>query len=73
MCIFLVVLFFFGGFCVCEDPQRAGNFTLLTSASLRKRRCKLQDSAKLRVDVWSLSEKPRKQKAWAAVFGDLKM
>jgi len=46
-----------------DDPQRAGNFTLLTSASLRKRRCKLQDSAKLRVDVWSLSEKPRKQKA----------
>ncbi|CAK9025670.1 unnamed protein product [Durusdinium trenchii] len=27
-----------------DDPQRAGNFTLLTAAALRKRRCKLKDS-----------------------------
>lgn len=45
-----------------DDPQRAGNFTLLTAAALRKRRCKLKEEGKLKVDVWSLSEKPQKQK-----------
>ncbi|CAJ1400438.1 unnamed protein product [Effrenium voratum] len=41
-----------------QDEDAA--FKLLTSSALRKRRRKLQDSDKLKVDVWSLSEPQKK-------------
>ncbi|CAE7651338.1 unnamed protein product [Symbiodinium sp. CCMP2592] len=50
---------------ILPEDSRRGTFTFMTESSRGKRRCKLKHSPEagnLKVDVWSLVEKPSKQK-----------